>query len=244
MSLRSSRRPRHRTHEGSGEEILRVEGLVKHFPIRAGLLKQQVGQMHAVDGVDLSVARRRDARPRRRVRLRQVHPRPLDPAADRADRGHDLLRRHGHHRLSRAPDARGPPRDADRLPGPVRVAEPAHDRRARSSPSRSGSTASTTGEAGASASRSCCAPSASRRSTPTASRTSSRAASGSASASPARSRSTRSCSSSTSPCRRSTSRSRRRSSTCSRRCSAISASPTSSSRTTSPSSATSPTASP
>ncbi|HVS85378.1 MAG TPA: dipeptide ABC transporter ATP-binding protein [Gaiellaceae bacterium] len=39
----------------SGEEILRIEGLVKHFPIRAGLLKRTVGQIHAVDGVDLSV---------------------------------------------------------------------------------------------------------------------------------------------------------------------------------------------
>ncbi len=39
----------------SGEEILRVEGLVKYFPIRAGLLKRAVGQIHAVDGVDLSI---------------------------------------------------------------------------------------------------------------------------------------------------------------------------------------------
>ena len=39
----------------SGEEILRVEGLVKHFPIRAGILKRTVGQIHAVDGVDLSI---------------------------------------------------------------------------------------------------------------------------------------------------------------------------------------------
>ncbi len=38
-----------------GHEILRVEGLVKYFPIRAGLMKRQVGQVHAVDGVDLSV---------------------------------------------------------------------------------------------------------------------------------------------------------------------------------------------
>jgi len=45
----------HRTYEGSGDEILRVEGLVKHFPIRAGLLKKTVGQIHAVDGVDLAV---------------------------------------------------------------------------------------------------------------------------------------------------------------------------------------------
>jgi oligopeptide/dipeptide ABC transporter ATP-binding protein len=38
-----------------GEEILRIEGLVKHFPIRAGILKRTVGQIHAVDGVDLSL---------------------------------------------------------------------------------------------------------------------------------------------------------------------------------------------
>ena len=38
-----------------GDEILRIEGLVKHFPIRGGLLKRQVGSVHAVDGVDLTV---------------------------------------------------------------------------------------------------------------------------------------------------------------------------------------------
>ncbi len=39
----------------TGAEILRIEGLVKHFPIRAGLLKRTVGAIHAVDGVDLSL---------------------------------------------------------------------------------------------------------------------------------------------------------------------------------------------
>jgi peptide/nickel transport system ATP-binding protein/oligopeptide transport system ATP-binding protein len=39
----------------TGEEILRIEELYTHFPIRAGLFKRQVGQVHAVDGVDLSV---------------------------------------------------------------------------------------------------------------------------------------------------------------------------------------------
>jgi oligopeptide/dipeptide ABC transporter ATP-binding protein len=39
----------------SGDEILRVENLVKYFPIRAGILKRTVGHIHAVDGVDLSV---------------------------------------------------------------------------------------------------------------------------------------------------------------------------------------------
>jgi len=36
-------------------EILRVEGLVKYFPIKAGLFKRTVGAVRAVDGVDLSI---------------------------------------------------------------------------------------------------------------------------------------------------------------------------------------------
>jgi oligopeptide/dipeptide ABC transporter ATP-binding protein len=40
---------------GEGAEILRIESLFKHFPIRAGLYKRTVGHVHAVDGVDLTV---------------------------------------------------------------------------------------------------------------------------------------------------------------------------------------------
>jgi peptide/nickel transport system ATP-binding protein/oligopeptide transport system ATP-binding protein len=40
--------------DATGENvILRIEGLVQYFPIRAGILKRTVGQVHAVDGVDL-----------------------------------------------------------------------------------------------------------------------------------------------------------------------------------------------
>src|SRR6185312_2912912 len=53
MSAAEQLDPGHRAQQG--EEILRVEGLVKYFPIRAGLLKRTVGQIHAVDGVDLSL---------------------------------------------------------------------------------------------------------------------------------------------------------------------------------------------
>jgi oligopeptide/dipeptide ABC transporter ATP-binding protein len=42
-------------YAGDGEELLRIDGLVKHFPIRAGLFKRQVGSVHAVDGVNLSL---------------------------------------------------------------------------------------------------------------------------------------------------------------------------------------------
>jgi len=36
-------------------ELLRVENLVKHFPIRRGLLQKQVGAVRAVDGISFSV---------------------------------------------------------------------------------------------------------------------------------------------------------------------------------------------
>jgi oligopeptide/dipeptide ABC transporter ATP-binding protein len=38
-----------------GREILRIDNLFKHFPITAGVFKRRVGQVHAVDGVDLSL---------------------------------------------------------------------------------------------------------------------------------------------------------------------------------------------
>ncbi|MFC7621085.1 ABC transporter ATP-binding protein [Microlunatus sp. GCM10028923] len=37
-------------------ELLRVQGLVKHFPIRKGVLRRQVGWVRAVDGLDFGVA--------------------------------------------------------------------------------------------------------------------------------------------------------------------------------------------
>lgn len=39
--------------------LLRVNGLSKHFPIRAGLLSRRVGEIRAVDGVNLEVRARR-----------------------------------------------------------------------------------------------------------------------------------------------------------------------------------------
>jgi len=40
-----------------GEEMLSVTGLVKHFPIRKGLLQRQVGAVQAVDGLTFNVTR-------------------------------------------------------------------------------------------------------------------------------------------------------------------------------------------
>jgi peptide/nickel transport system ATP-binding protein/oligopeptide transport system ATP-binding protein len=41
----------------AGETIMEVRDLVKHFPIRAGLLQRQVGAVRAVDGVSFDVLR-------------------------------------------------------------------------------------------------------------------------------------------------------------------------------------------
>ncbi|MEF8800991.1 MAG: oligopeptide/dipeptide ABC transporter ATP-binding protein [Halolamina sp.] len=41
----------------SGDPLLQIRGLKKHFPIRQGLLKRQVNSVKAVDGVDLDVHR-------------------------------------------------------------------------------------------------------------------------------------------------------------------------------------------
>jgi ABC-type oligopeptide transport system ATPase subunit len=37
--------------EEKNEALLRVENLKMHFPIRGGVLRKRVGQVHAVDGV-------------------------------------------------------------------------------------------------------------------------------------------------------------------------------------------------
>jgi oligopeptide transport system ATP-binding protein len=39
----------------TGEPLLRGVGLVKHFPVKAGLLQREVAQVQAVDGVDVEV---------------------------------------------------------------------------------------------------------------------------------------------------------------------------------------------
>jgi oligopeptide/dipeptide ABC transporter ATP-binding protein len=41
----------------SGEKLIEVRDLVKHFPIRAGVLQRQVGAVRAVDGVSFDVIR-------------------------------------------------------------------------------------------------------------------------------------------------------------------------------------------
>ena len=39
------------------ENLLELQGLKKHYPIRAGVLRQAVGAVRALDGIDLSIRR-------------------------------------------------------------------------------------------------------------------------------------------------------------------------------------------
>ena len=43
-------------NRADGAPLLSVSGLVKHFPVKRGLLQRTVGQVHAVDGVSFDIA--------------------------------------------------------------------------------------------------------------------------------------------------------------------------------------------
>ena len=68
--------------------LLEGTGVVKHFPIRRGMLRRTVGHVRAVDGVDLAVDDRHHRGTRRRVGLGQVDARPGAAAAARSHRRH------------------------------------------------------------------------------------------------------------------------------------------------------------
>lgn len=53
--MRAAPQPEAELGSSEPEAILSVEGLVVHFPIRGGLLRRRIGEVHAVDGVDLEL---------------------------------------------------------------------------------------------------------------------------------------------------------------------------------------------
>ena len=195
----------------TGEPLLAVRGLKKHFPIYGGLLRRQIGTVYAVDGVDFDVFPGEIFSLVGESGCGKTTLGRTRPPADAADGRPGRLRRLRAGRRRSRRHAPAPAPDADHLPGPVRVAQPAdarqrHHRRGPPRPGRHGSRRRAT-----SGSRTRSRSSACGATTPGATRTSSAAASASASASPAPSPSSRTSSSATSPSRPSTSRSRARS---------------------------------
>ena len=72
---------------------------------------------------------RRDRRPRRRVGLREIDARPRADPHPQAGRGLDRVRGRGHRAGDRRGDQAAAPAHADGVPGPLRLAQPAHDGR-------------------------------------------------------------------------------------------------------------------
>ena len=112
----------------AGTPLLQIRDLKMHFPIKeAAGLSRTKKVVQAVDGVSFDAEGGRQPRPGRRVRLWQVDHRPDDhPAAD-PDVGADPVQGHRHRAAEGEGPAPVPPGAADRLPGPVQLAEPAAD---------------------------------------------------------------------------------------------------------------------
>ncbi len=92
-------RPMTATSPAAETPALAVDGLVKDFPVRGGLLfDRATARVRAVAGVSFDISAGRDPRPGRRVGLRQVDARPLHRAAHRADRRSDPLQGPRHRR--------------------------------------------------------------------------------------------------------------------------------------------------
>ena len=111
----------------AADEVVACDDLKIHFPIKAGVIRRTVGHVKAVDGVTLS------------IREGQTIGVVGESGSGKTTLALALLRAHlerGPHRLRGSADpgahlqadAPAPAAHADRLPGPLRLAQPAHDR--------------------------------------------------------------------------------------------------------------------
>ena len=109
--------------------ILEVSGLQKHFPLAKETFFARQRVLRAVDGVDLQVLAGETVGLVGEFGLRQVDSGAAGHAAARTDGGQDHLCRHGHHPCQPVGDPPAAATHADDLPGPVRIAQSAHDDR-------------------------------------------------------------------------------------------------------------------
>ena len=95
------------------------------FPIRKGFFRRTVDHVKAVDGVSLTVREGETVGVVGEFGLGQDDTRVGDPATHPLERAHPLLWAR-HRRIEFQGDAAAPARDANRLPGPLRLAVAAH----------------------------------------------------------------------------------------------------------------------
>ncbi len=117
--------------DGAGPDLVRLEGLEVHFPIRGGPWTwsgaRPVGYVRAVDGIDLAIRKgevlassaNTGAERRPPAGSRQADPADGGPPPPR--------RRRRHRRLGRGPAAGLPSPGPGHLPGPLRDAQPEAD---------------------------------------------------------------------------------------------------------------------
>ena len=171
---------------GMSAPLLALDNVTKQFVVRRSLLGVPTAVVRAVDGVSLQRGGGRDAGAGRRVGLRQVDGRPPGAAPDRADRGRGPLRRPRPRRPVGRRAAPRPRRRPAHLPGPLRLAQSAHDGGRDAGRAAAAAHRPVAGEPPRARRRAAAHRRSQGASTPSAIRTSSPAASASASPSPAR----------------------------------------------------------
>ena len=105
--------------------LLAVDGLTKHFPLRGGLLNRDTGSRASGRRRFVLGRRRRNARHRRQIRLRQVDDGEAADASRAADRGTIAFDGKAIGAGEDAVAPRSASADADGVPGFVCLAEPA-----------------------------------------------------------------------------------------------------------------------
>ncbi len=121
----------------SDAPLVEVRDLYKYFPIHAGLMSRHVADVRAVDGVSFTIAPGETLGLVGESGSGKTTVGPARPAPAARDQRRDSVRRPRRaSKMGRGEIRAAAQRDADHLPGPLRLAQSAHDASATSSPSR------------------------------------------------------------------------------------------------------------